>query len=349
MRQFLPAILGLALLWPLAALPVEAWAQQDPTERAKVAETRASAEDDRATFTLQYENDLLAGTDQQYTNGFRAAYLSSTGGAPEWLRSVRPWLTPLLDAEGAMRVGFAFGQNLYTPNDTDRRTLDRRDRPYAAWTYATISLVTDTGSRLDTVALDIGVVGPAALGEQVQNNVHRLMGVDKSNGWDNQIDNEPGVNLIWQRKWRIAPRPLFDDFGFDVTPMVGASLGNVFTHASAGAAFRFGQDLKADYGPPRIRPSVAGSDFYRTNSGWGWYLFAGFEGRAVARDITLDGNSFRDSHSVDKEILVGDAQFGFAILYEAVRLAFTYDMRTKEFDGQRENVRFGAISLSTRF
>ena len=332
-----------ALIVLVTLLPPGVARADDATEK------RATAEDDKGTFSILYENDKIGGTDQQYTNGFRAAYLSSTGGVPEWLRDLRPWLVPALDAKGAMRLGFALGQNLYTPNDTDRTTLDPRDRPYAAWTYATVSLVTDTGSRLDTVALDIGVVGPAAYGEQVQNNVHRLINVATANGWANQIKNEPGVNLVWQRKWRLAPQPLWGDFGVDMTPMVGASLGNVFTHATAGAAFRFGQDLSADYGPPRIRPSVAGSDFYRTNSGWGWYVFAGFEGRAVARDITLDGNTFRDSHSVDKEVLVGDAQLGFAILYEAVRFAFTFDMRTREFEGQKENVRFGAISVSTRF
>ena len=47
--------------------------------------------------------------------------------------------------------------------------------------------------------------------------------------------------------------------------------------------------------------------------------------------------------------MVGDAQFGFAVTYEAVRLTFSYDIRTREFEGQGENVAFGAIGLSTRF
>ena len=92
------ALLVLFTLLPLGA------AQAD-----EAAEKRARAEDDKGTFSILYENDKIGGTDQQYTNGFRAAYLSSTGGVPEWLRGVRPWLVPALDDDGAMRVGFALG------------------------------------------------------------------------------------------------------------------------------------------------------------------------------------------------------------------------------------------------
>jgi hypothetical protein len=78
-------------------------------------------------------------------------------------------------------------------------------------------------------------------------------------------------------------------------------------------------------------------------------LFAGVEGRAVARDIFLDGNTFRDSPSVDKENFVGDFEIGIAATYGSMRASFTQIYRTKEFKGQKGNDRFGAISLSWRF
>ncbi len=340
------------VLVPALALVAGAGVAQDArpvVPDVKAVERRANAEDDRGTLTVLYENDKLAGTDRQYTNGFQLSYLSSTAAVPEWLRGWRSSLVPALDDDGAIRYGVSLGQNIYTPDDTSRRTPISGDRPYAAWTYMSFSLLTDTGSRLDTLALDVGLVGPAALGEEVQNSVHRLMGVDNADGWDNQIANEPGVNLVWERKWRMGTQFGLGGFGVDMTPHVGASLGNVFTYAGTGVAFRIGQDLPSDYGPPRIRPSLAGSGFFQPTAGWGWYLFAGFEGRAIARDITLDGNTLRAGRHVEKEPLVGDAQFGFAVTYEAVRLTFSYDIRTREFEGQGENVAFGAIGLSTRF
>jgi hypothetical protein len=137
---------------------------------------------------------------------------------------------------------------------------------------------------------------------------------------------------------------------FDLTPHAGGALGNVFTYANAGVMLRYGKDLPLDYGPPRIQPSVPGSGFFIPQHGFGWYLFSGIEGRVVARNIFLDGNTFRDSRSVDKEPLVGDLQFGIVITWRDLRLSYTHVLRTREFKSQGDRRDdFGALSLSLQF
>ncbi|MBS29221.1 MAG: hypothetical protein CL566_09925 [Alphaproteobacteria bacterium] len=88
---------------------------------------------------------------------------------------------------------------------------------------------------------------------------------------------------------------------------------------------------------------IANTDRHYTN---GWRLAWVSCARGVARDIFLDGNTFASSHSVDKKHFVGDAQLGFAAIYHGVRLAFTQVFRTREFGGQSQSDRFGAVSLS---
>lgn len=66
----------------------------------------------------------------------------------------------------------------------------------------------------------------------------------------------------------------------------------------------------------------------------------------MARDIFLDGNTFRDSHSVDKEPLVADIQFGLAIHVGRMRIALSNIWRSREFEDQDERSQFGAINLS---
>jgi len=132
-------------------------------------------------------------------------------------------------------------------------------------------------------------------------------------------------------------------------PHVGASLGNVYTHINGGVIFRFGQELFIDYGPPLIRPSLSGFGAINPAERLAWYAFAGVDGRWVALNIFLDGNTFTDSHSVNKKPFVGDFVAGVAFTYQNVRLAFTHVMRSREFDGQSEADRFGALSLSVRF
>jgi hypothetical protein len=141
------------------------------------------------------------------------------------------------------------------------------------------------------------------------------------------------------------------DFRFRVEPNINVSLGNIYTYAGTGATVTFGpyKDRLQDT-PPRVQPAMAGTGFFDSpDNKLSWFLFAGLDGRAVARNIFLDGNSFRDSPSVDKNILVGDANAGFAITYDDYRLSYTANYRTKEFDGQDDPSIFGSITLTTRF
>jgi len=70
------------------------------------------------------------------------------------------------------------------------------------------------------------------------------------------------------------------------------------------------------------------------------------EGRALATNIFLDGNTFADSHSVDKKYFVGDVHAGLVLVIYRVRLAFSQVFRSSEFNGQKELSEFGSINLS---
>lgn len=325
-----------ALACMLIATPAFA---QAPTAAAGPAEPYG-------TFTFTYENDLLAGTDRYYTSGVQLAWRSAPYAPPAWIAD-GPGI--VLPAGGAMRWGLAFGQNIFTPDDTTLRNPDPADRPYAGWLYGTISLSSTTPTSYGSVELQLGVVGPSALGEQTQNNVHDFLNVDRAYGWNYQLKDEPGVNLVLTRQWRFNSDPIWDDVAVGFVPSLTASLGNVQTNASAGLMVRMGNDLTADFGPPRMRPSVSGSAFYVPVRRWGWYVFAGFDARAVAHDIFLDGNTWRDSRHVDKENLVGEASAGFALFTPVGRLTLSYAARTREFTTQRESAQFGSISLSMQF
>ncbi len=119
--------------------------------------------------------------------------------------------------------------------------------------------------------------------------------------------------LIYERKWRNLAEFRESGFGIDLTPHLGGSLGNVGTYLNTGITLRFGKDLSNDFGPPRIRPSLPGSGFFVPRNTFGWYLFAGVDGRAIAYNIFLDGNADGDSLSVDKEPLVADIQVGAVV------------------------------------
>lgn len=304
-------------------------------------------EDDKGIFNVVVENDIFAGSDSDYTNGVRFAWLSSEDHMPGWVQSVASVLP--IAGDGNKRVSIAAGQSMFAPEDLTRRDLVVGDQPYAGWLYGSVGMVSDTGKTLDNVVLTLGVVGPYSLAEPIQELVHYVVDSPQPKGWNNQLKNEPGIVLTYERKWRsiydISP------FGLsaDVTPHAGINLGNINTDATVGATFRLGYDLPADYGPPRIRPSLPGSDFFIPTQELGGYLFTTISERAVARNIFLDGNTFEDSPSVSKKNFVTSLQMGAAVTYGETRLSYTQVFLTKEYDTQKHPSVFGALTLSHRF
>ena len=350
-RPASPAVLlALALLAaPMAgrAAPAAAPAASPPPPAPA-----AKAPEDKGSLTFLLENDLFYDLDRHYTNGVELAWSPAVGDTPAWAGRTAARL-PGFPADGAVRVAYALGQSLYTPDDITVKNPPKNAQPYAAWLHASVGLLSERNGRRDQIALSLGIVGPAALGEITQKTVHRIVGSPQPKGWDTQLDDEPAVLLLYQRSWRQARgRGRGGYFAYDFTPHLSGALGNVFTYADLGAVARFGHELPDDYGPLRIQPSLPGTGFRQgkaRGTGFGWYLFGGVEGRAVIRNIFLDGNSFGDSRSVDKRTLVSELQVGLAVAWRDVSLAYTHVWRSAEFRSQDAYDEFGAISLSLRF
>jgi hypothetical protein len=350
-RTLFAAVAALALL----AAPVSLLAEETPVAQAAPIDPKAPGSKgppqerlERGTFNMVIENDLFFDVDRHYTSGVQASWTTAENDVADWvIEGARGF--PLFPPGGTVRANFALGQAMYTSSDIRLSNPPADDRPYAAWTYAAVGLIAENGVALDQVQLALGVVGPAALGETSQKTIHSVIGSPEPKGWDTQIHNEPGILLTYQHSHRAFVSDTIWGLGFDVTPHIGGALGNVHTYANAGGMIRLGQNLVNDYGPPRIQPNLPGSGFFEPQPGIGWYLFLGVDGRVVGRNIFLDGNTFRDSRSVDKEVLVGDVQGGLAITLGDYRLAFTRIYRTREFKTQRSADEFGSVSLSARF
>ncbi len=305
---------------------------------------------DGGSVSLTFENDIVGGTDEAYTNGIRLTFVTPRNDLPWIGRFARRHLNWLTDAEDWYGT-FALGQNIYTPVEIIINPPDPDDRPYAGFSYVSVGISADRGDRLDTLALDVGVVGELAQADDIQRLVHDLGGFDDPAGWDSQLKNEPGVRLLYERKYRFgfeSDLPFFN-LEMDVLPSYSFALGNVDTSASAGLTLRIGDQLGDNYGPPRVLPALASPGFFEEIDGIGWYLYAGVDGRFVGRNIFLEGNTFRNSPSVEPHRFVADFQAGFALQFQDVELAYTHVFRSPEFQGQKGFAQFGSLTLSYKF
>jgi lipid A 3-O-deacylase len=302
-------------------------------------------------WSLTSENDMFgSGSDRNYSNGVRLDHVSAADHVHpglKWVAARLPWL----EVERTdLRQGFGLTHAIFTPEDITRADPDPLDRPYAGWLAMSATVVATDDTTIDTLQVNLGVVGPSAGGEFVQNNWHKMLGIPGAQGWSHQLKDEPGIEIIAQRMKRLGKTELPLGLEADFGSHLGVALGNVRTYANTGMTARIGWDLDSGFGPPRIRPALAGAGDFTPGTDeapWGGYVFVGVDGRAIARDMFLDGNLWRDSARVDdRRDFVGDLQAGVAVHYRDVQVAFTWVSRTEQFAYQRGPQQFGAVSIS---
>jgi hypothetical protein len=319
-----------------------------------------------ASWQIQEENDFFVSSDEFYTQGALFSTVRKPACNPpkidEFGKRLKGLFFPQTRSDAAF--GWEIGQNFFTPNTLRRKELIEDDRPYAAWLYGGLFFVVTDHPKAQTqhvVEAQFGIVGPEAGGEFVQREIHEEFDKDDiPQGWDNQLDTEPGLNLIYlgRRRYCFTPECSPNQV-IDVVPHFGGALGNIQSYFNAGATVRLGRNIS---GFPVVNNRMtARAEGVAELPKWELYVFAGAEGRAVFHNIYLDGNNFRDSHSVDKEGLVYDLKAGLSFRIKvranqdngektSFRLSYTLIRRSREFsplpqDQEESYHDFGSLSI----
>ena len=317
-------------------------------QEKEVLTVKSDWEFERINF--YFENDVFSSTDNGYTDGGRLAFLMHRPDAQnEWLR------IPFIDsAYRAHFISFSLTQQMFTPDDLTQAGLIENDRPYAGWLYFELGLHQSSATDLDSLTLQLGVVGPVSGMEQLQRLVHENIDVPVAQGWDNQLNNEIGIQLNYQHKWRYATKPLW---GIDSSfiPYVGGELGNIAIKANAGALLRVGWHVPEDFGSNSIDEGGENGIPIRTKClcpasiPFSFTLNLAGGGTYVARDIFLDGNTFSESHSVDKKPLKGYGSFGFSARYKNYSMDYIKTYHTKQFENNKPIHSIGSVVFSYLF
>ena len=320
----------------------------------------ASAEPQGGLFAITDENDAWSNffgphQDRHYTHGIKLTYMAPDDvltNFTSWLNDLpKLWITP-----NAGQLGTVAGQNMYTPQNILDPNPIPTDRPYAGWLYGGLVYQRrdDAGghfAQMENFEINAGIVGPYSQADWTQELIHHWrFPEDIPQGWHNQIHNEPGVELKYARLLRWSLNDSTAKY-FDVLPRAGFELGNVDTFGTVGGAARLGYNLPPDFGMQIIdSPASWTGGKVERSQGFAIYTFAGFDGRAVGRDITLDGNTFRSSARVNKFNFVNDLSWGIAC-QPCRHLEISYEQitRSREFHDQNGKDVFGSIDMKFMF
>jgi hypothetical protein len=341
--------LGLALgtAVPVAMPAGSAPREVSPSEPSPPGSQLEPAGEVVDTVSVRLENDIISGSDSNYSSG-AAVTLTRKGRGP--LGGLWEWLGA---RDGRLISSYELGQLIVTPADIAKPIPDPADRPYAGLLYGALSTQLVHGDRFHGLKLVAGVVGPASLAAHTQKQVHRWTGSLMPQGWDHQLKNEPILNAVYEHRQRHTLLASKDGWGVEAIPRFGGMLGNVLVQAQVDGQVRVGYNLPDDFGRTLMR-GLGNLPFPLARPGtgprrFGAYAFAGGGANLVARNLTLDGNTFRDGPRVEKIPLFPAGEVGVSVWTSSFEATFSYVFWGREYEAQAKVSRFGTATISVRF
>jgi len=179
---------------------------------------------------IYHDNDFMSyrgkATDDAYTGGIRGD-LFFTKKKPYHF-----FIDRLLPKGGSHPVNiFQWGimQVVYTPHNIKDSAYQPNDYAYAAGLYLIHSLYSyDPVKKYSfQTEINLGVMGPAALGEQTQELIHRMMGFNPANGWKNQLKTDVLFNLNFTAEKQILSLGQFAELTAGSKISVGTQMNAV--------------------------------------------------------------------------------------------------------------------------
>lgn len=177
-------------------------------------------------FSFVNDNDLFVSykKDRYYTNGMFFTYRNLSKTKNEKLeKKIHEW---------------QLGHLMFTPHKPTILSVSEHDRPFASYLYGSFGIKkVYKNQQILKGEIQLGVIGPPALGEQLQNFIHDIYGFDRPIGWKYQIRSAVGININAHYTKHITTDK---DNRNDINFINSLRIGTVFTDISTGVHGRFG-------------------------------------------------------------------------------------------------------------
>jgi hypothetical protein len=274
---------------------------------------------------VQLDNDQFAFTpgsqERWYTSGVFARWAHASDPTDLDARLSAAWCANVIGCDAGARTArvWRIGQAMYTPAYLGTTAPQPYDWPYAAALSATLSSVVYGERTRQSLGLSLGVIGPAALGEPVQNAVHQIINNPPPRGWGLQVRAQPVLEFTWSG---MMATPISPD-RIDLVSRALVQLGNPVTQAGVGAMVRAGVLPQGPEWPGEMALSRRPQ---------GLHVYAGAQVRGVARNILIDGATYGYDSLIQHRPWVAEALGGASWAFDkAWSVDYSLSVRTVEF------------------
>jgi len=290
----------------------------------------------RNEFGFNSDNDayLALGNDRYYTNGLHISFRRAINN------DIHKTVKKTLEVN--------VGQSLFTSSSGSVRQIEKIDRPFAAYLYGGAKLNWYfKNEKMLQASLQMGTIGPAAKGREVQELLHHVVGFYEIHGWEYQVHNEFAVNSSI-RYTSLLDRSQSENTDLSFQGVVNA--GNTFSGAGAGMVLRAGSINPLNESVTfNSRISNKAEDTVPQKE-----LF--FSARSflyfTAYDATIQGGMFSSNKGpvvFEPRRLVFSQEFGLNYAKDRWTLNFSVIFKSKTAKMQRHAHQYGSAQIYYRF
>lgn len=319
-----------------------------------IAYAESDVEWDTLTITLDNDLFILTDNDGYYTNGIHFRFESkpfdefSHDNTPSFLLPLLKPFPVVTDTFGQRTLAYQFGQAMFTPENITISERQPDDLPYAGMLYVAADLSARNTSYADTIRFMAGIVGPWSQADEVQQQIHYVTSSDEPNGWEYQLHNEFVLNMMYERRTAFHSGQFESGFNYQWVGIQQAELGTINTGAEVSLAILFTEhNMRHSH---NLQSSIAHNAYlFSTDLNKGFFTMLGITGRLTLRNIFLDGNTFRDSPGVEKELWSASIFYGIGYATGQWKISASWFRGSKRFATQDGGSSYGSITLTYRY
>ncbi|MBC7935726.1 MAG: lipid A deacylase LpxR family protein [Rhizobacter sp.] len=283
----------------------------------------------RSYFRFHYDNDYFTKTDQYYTQGITLEYVNPA--IKKLLFSKLLW-KPFA---GQPQYGISLNLFGYTPTSIRSDSILYGNRPFNAnISFKTFLIQADPVKKQQvSTAFSVGVMGPAALGYEIQYYIHDWTKNPLPHGWEFQTKND----LLLNYQINYEKQLLASGNHFLLNAAAEARLGTLNTKLVAGFNFmagRFNKRYQASHDKKR-----------KTE----YYFYGQVRGSVIGYDASMQGGLFNRKSpytiaaaDVNRATIQADA--GIILNFQKFYISYTQSFLSKEFNTGSTH-RWGGISF----
>ena len=282
---------------------------------------------DSAFVRISYDNDLFQAQDIYYTQGVCLEIVN-----PVFHRNPLNIILLSFGKASLRKSGIRIETAAFTPTSITSDSILYKDRPYAAimaLNFYQMSYFKSQSMKLSS-DLQLGVIGPLALGKEIQTGIHEVTNNSLPRGWEYQIQNDLILNYVARLEKQFVGYSSL----FSLNGMGQLNLGTYQSNICLGLDLSFGRKNNI---------------YQEIEHTFQYYIYGQSKVKVIGYDASLMGGMLNHSSeyilpyaSINK--LVAEQHFGFVIQFPHIYFGADFGFITREFSSGNSHA-WGGLRL----